>query len=280
MYNDIKDNDIIKYLINNDIYFISILNEFNNNYSIIPNNINFYPFMKGNSIDSLIGYTSNGHFYLKVNDEYIDETVKFLNKKLSMIFSIYGRSELIHSIISNLKLKPKNIIDYNFMIINKENFNYNNIIEPENFQCIKCNEKHFESLKKLQYLYHKEEVYDENSYYPYFAEMNSFKELLKKKLVYAVYVKNINEKKQIAVSKANVNGETPYLYQLGGIFTKKEYRGLKLSTLCLNTMINDIFNNYGKDKVALFVKKNNTPAINLYKKIGFNILFSTTLCYF
>src|SRR4030065_1274975 len=87
----------------------------------------------------------------------------------------------------------------------------------EGYYCTAGNTNHFEKSKDLQFLYHKEEVYTNNSYYPYNVEMIAYKKLLKTRLNYIVFTK---DESNTAVSKANINGESPNYYQLGGIYTK------------------------------------------------------------
>ncbi len=277
----LPENNIIKYLVENDIYFISILSEFNNDFTKIPSHLNFIPFNKENKIDSLVGYSSGGHFYLDLKDEYLEYAGRLINKKSAGLFSVYGRSETVAGILKFLKTKPKRNINYHVMILQKNDFIYDDI-KKNNYYCLKCTPKDFELLKSLQYQYHKEEVYEKNSYYPYFAEMASFREILKNKLVYAVFtdIIEMNTKRRYALSKVNINGETPDMFQLGGIYTRKEYRKMGLSKICLNNIIKDIFENYDKKAIALFVKKGNEAAINLYLKTGFKKNFDTTLCYF
>ncbi len=274
-YKNINKSLIIKYLIRNEDFFINILDKFNNNYSKIPDSINFYPFIINDQIDSLLAFTSDGFYYPLIKDKYIKESSIFLNSNIPKIFSIYGHINTINELVKGIEKPFRNKNDYYVMKLNKKEFvKYNNNIED--YYCIAGNKKHFEQLKEIQYLYHKEEVYTDTSFYPYQAEMLSLLNVLKTKINYIVFSK----KENIAVSKANINGESLNYYQLGGIYTRKEYRNKGLSKYCLNCLINYIFSNTTKKAIMLYVKKENLPAINLYKKLGFKIQYESILCYF
>ena len=272
-----KNKNIIEYLIDNEIFFINILDKFERNYSKTPDSAGFYPIYKNEKIDSLIAYLDNGYYYTDIKDKNIDECADYLAHELYKIFSLYGSKETVYNLIKKINKPYRYINDYLFMKLNKEDFSPFES-DLENYFCRKCDVSDFNDLKDIQYLYHQEEVYSSNSYYPYHAEMNAFKDLLKNRLVYAVFNKEdgcIN-----AVSKSNVNGESPNYFQLGGIFSRKEFRNKGLSKICMSYLIRDIFSNYDKKGIILYVKKNNLPAINLYKKLGFKTEFETALCYF
>jgi RimJ/RimL family protein N-acetyltransferase len=277
MNNEMLLYNLINYLTIHEMFFIGLFNEFRGNYFRLPNNIKLYPVYINDKIDSLVGYTNSGHYYLYSDGSNIDDIRDFINSQIHLIFSLYGEEKLVKSLLKTAKKSPVNQVEYKVMFLDKNDFKYHDM-QIKDYFCIKCGIKNFDELKKLQELYHKEEVYDKNSYYPYLAEMNSFKDLLKTKLTYGVY--KIKNDHRIFIAKANVNGDTPNLFQLGGIFTQKEYRGKGLAMLCLNNIINDIFTNHNKKGISLFVKRNNTPAINLYLKLGFKIIYNSSLCYF
>jgi ribosomal protein S18 acetylase RimI-like enzyme len=271
-----NESDCLKYVMENEFFFMQVLDKFSNSYKKIPPDINFYPFYKKNQIDSLIVYSGNGIFYPLVKEEYSDESSLFIKKFSSDIFSIYGMKDVINKIYMNLNISCRNHIDYFVMKLDKDRFmpyTENN----KGYSCIKCDDNHFQSLKELQYLYHLEEVYDNDDYYPYEAEMKAFKNQLGKRLNYALFDK---KHPGLAVSKSYINAESPNCSQIGGNYTLKKYRNKGLSKLCLSFLIEDVFTNEKKNHILLFVKKNNIPAINVYKKLGFEIIFETGLYYF
>lgn len=79
------------------------------------------------------------------------------------------------------------------------------------------------------------------------------------------------------VSKANTNAIGPHWIQLGGIYTKPLFRQNYYAwhliyNLCLRIQKNN-------KKISLFVKERNTPALQLYKKIGFTPAGNLTIVY-
>ncbi|MCK5198965.1 MAG: GNAT family N-acetyltransferase, partial [Spirochaetales bacterium] len=58
--------------------------------------------------------------------------------------------------------------------------------------------------------------------------------------------------------------------QIGGVYTKPEYRNRGISTLLMQMLLNGIHKS-GK-KAVLYVKKGNKPALALYRKLGFRII--------
>jgi ribosomal protein S18 acetylase RimI-like enzyme len=274
--NKIND-DILEYLLKNEFFFISILDKFNQNYSKIPHNLNFNPFYENNQIDSLLVYTDNGFIYPHIKEKYISSVAEIINNLDILIFSMYGDAKTIVKIQKQLKYKFRNQVDHNFMKLDQKDFIPFNI-EISGFFCKKCNSDYFKYLKRLQYLYHIEEVYKNDKEYPYEAEMEAYKNILDKRLNFAIFKKNDDGK--IAVSKANVNGESPNCYQIGGIYTLKEYRNQNLSKICLTNLIKYSFLEKNKNNILLYVNKLNTPAFNVYKKLGFKTLFEAKLYYY
>ncbi len=266
--------EVIDYLIKNQSLFLSVLDKFEGNYQRKPDCLDFKIFYQNDKIDSLIAYTDYGAFYLDIKTKYIFDAIDFIENFNLFIFSIYGEDHILKKISDNISLRERNFIEYYMMEISKEDFEELES-ESDDILCRKCSPADFNILKKLQYLYHKEEVYSDETSYPYDAEMEAFKNLLKKRLNYALF----NDKKQ-PVSKVNVNGESPDLFQIGGMFTLKEERKKGYAKICLNALLKDGFYNFNKKGIILFVRKNNIPAIQTYKKIGFKIIKETSILYF
>ena len=55
---------------------------------------------------------------------------------------------------------------------------------------------------------------------------------------------------------------------LGGVATLDNYRRLGLSTWCVGALCEDLFG-AGMNEIALFYLKDNTPARQVYDKLGF-----------
>ena len=275
IFNHLKSVDYLKYILENEFFFMQVFEKFSRNYKKIPPDLKFHEYKKNNRIDSLIAFTDNGLFYPHIKEEYINDSTVFIKHHLYDLFSLYGMKEIVTKIYDNLDLSCRNMLEYHVMKLDKNDFSKSDKILP-GYECIKCHQSHFNSLKELQHLYHLEEVYNDGTNYPYEAEMKAFKNQLNKRLNYGV----IDKKTGKFVSKSYVNAESPNCFQIGGIYTVKEYRGMGLSKYCCSTMIKKAFSNSCKKHILLFVKTKNVPAIKVYKNLGFKNLFDTCLYYF
>ncbi len=71
-----------------------------------------------------------------------------------------------------------------------------------------------------------------------------------------------------AVAHANIQTFTDKINQIGGVYTSKDYRGNGYCKAAVSEICRRILN---RGKVpTLMVRKNNTPAVNAYKALGFN----------
>lgn len=272
--NGISESKIINYILHNREYLINLLDKFNNDHTKLPDNLSILPFFYNDRIESIIFYTYDNKIYFLLKDKYISNAVDFINQKQG-ISSIYGDTFTVNKIIDKIKFKYTHYNDYYVMKLINDNFKpYQNF--HDDYYCVKCNSKYYHKLKKLQESYHLEEVYTDSNYYPINVEMKAFKQLLDKKLNYAVFLKKNNT----AVSKANINAEYLDAAQIGGIYTIKDFRRKGLSCYCVSLLIDDIFKNLGKKTILLFVNKKNQPAINLYMKLGFDFFYESSLYYF
>ncbi|HOJ63684.1 MAG TPA: GNAT family N-acetyltransferase [Spirochaetota bacterium] len=258
---------IVEYFNNNDDIFIQLIDKFEDNFSKIPDYIKYYL-----GINFSILYSEFGAFYIKHNSkDSIDGIIHFLNSKIFDITSLYGETEIVDEINKRLKLYPRSKIDYYLMLLEKKYFREFNI-NDQNFTCEKVGPKYFNKLKRLQKEYHLEEVYNDGSFYPYEAEMENFKISLSKRLNYAVFYK------EKAVSKCATNSESRNSFQIGGVYTVKKFRGLGLSKFCLSNLLKEAFTL--KNRALLYVKKENIPAIRVYKSLGFKIINTTSVAYY
>lgn len=263
-----NEKELVNYFNKNDDIFIQLVDKFENNFSKIPDFIKYY---KNRNFTVL--YSECGNFYIKANNKKkIDGIVYFLSLKISELMSLYAETYLVNEINERLSLIPKSKIDYYLMKLNKKDFREYKI-ENSYFKCKKVNETYFNKLKKLQKEYHLEEVYNNDIFYPYEAEMQNFKNSLAKRINYAVFYKDVKP-----VSKCAINSESLNSFQLGGVFTLKEFRGRGLAKFCISELLKEAF--HIKENIFLYVKINNMSAINTYKRLGFKIINNTSVSYY
>ena len=80
------------------------------------------------------------------------------------------------------------------------------------------------------------------------------------------------------VAKAGTNARGFITDQIGGVFTKREERNKGIARIVMKYLLSLIFQE--KRYASLFVKKHNTPAINLYKSLGFERVNDFRIAYF
>ena len=72
------------------------------------------------------------------------------------------------------------------------------------------------------------------------------------------------------IAKVNTNGKGIGYNQIGGVYTKPEFRNKGVSTYLMKVLLNGI--HISGKKAVLYVKKDNIPALALYGKLGFHII--------
>ncbi len=193
--------------------------------------------------------------------------LRFLKKRY--LFSVAGSlsgSSVFEDVLPNT---PKTIYDYYLMEHNKAStFIQKNL--PNNFVIHRCSLDDASALFELQKKYQIEEVLPRGTT----LNDNQCKILLKNRLleqkVYAI--KSLQNNCFVAMAGTNAIGIN--CVQLGGIYTKTEYRGRGFAQILVSTIVN------GAEKhPVLFVKKQNLPAIKAYKNANFSIIDSYRICY-
>lgn len=69
------------------------------------------------------------------------------------------------------------------------------------------------------------------------------------------------------IAKASTNAKGIGYYQIGGVFTEKAYRGRGIGRNVVAYLLDQIFD--AGRRACLFVKKDNVPAIAMYRRLGF-----------
>ncbi|RKX78396.1 MAG: hypothetical protein DRP87_06485 [Spirochaetes bacterium] len=197
---------------------------------------------------------------------------KLLNNNTRSIRVIMGKKEYVLILESLLSSIPSVCVNYYLMKYDKRQSLQPIISSVKKLKIKRAHPKEALTLFPLQKDYEKEEVLlDPANFNPaqsYFLFEKSLKEQL-------VFMAELNGK---PVSKAGTNSRGLVYDQLGGIYTKKEYRNRGIAKALLRVLLNEICNQ-GK-RACLFVKKNNKPAINLYLSLGFEFCGDFRISYF
>lgn len=196
--------------------------------------------------------------------------------------SVMGEKEtsirLEELIKQSLSLEPARYENYKLLVLE------NKTIEAKNF-CIKASNNLNSCLEFL-----KPPMEDAEILCPMEIEYNESEVLApgvkaSPELCLKLLKKRINNNALYAVkkdgeyiSKAGINASGFNWYQIGGVFTKPNYRNKGASTANILVLIND--SSQYKKNFALFVKLNNPAARQMYRKIGFAEFCDFRISYF
>ena len=139
-------------------------------------------------------------------------------------------------------------------------------------EIIRCTEHDMEALHQLQKDYMKEEVYVPGRPITDAEVDISLRQILKNQLCFALTVDGD------IVAKANTNAIGINCVQIGGVYTHPLYRRNGYAGALVQALCNRALRS-GKQPV-LFVKEKNTPAFNLYQKLGFEECGRYTIAYY
>lgn len=211
----------------------------------------------------------------------------YLKEKFKNPVCINGQkdgTELLIRCFKEINIFPEQLNEYNFLKLDSKKFllkvksNLKNENSNKNdFTILRCKSEMPAELKnellELQILYEKEEVvpkcfnFDEN-----LCRLR-FSNSLRTQYILAL----LNNDGKI-VSKAGTNAIGFKFVQLGGIFTKKEFRGKNFAKYLLEVLLIKLLKI--KKSVVLFVKKQNVSANNLYNSLSFFKISEYLIAYF
>ena len=128
-------------------------------------------------------------------------------------------------------------------------------------EIIRCTEHDMEALHPLQKDYMKDEVAVPGRAITDAEVDITLRNILKNQLCFALTVDGD------IVAKANTNAIGINRVQIGGVYTHPLYRRNDYAAALVQTLCNRA--EHAHRKPVLFVKEKNTPAFNLYQKLGF-----------
>lgn len=236
------------------------------------------PFTKGEQKDSALQQDFSESFV------QFYKTVIFKNKKLNdsleCVCGVENASRLVLSCLEGCGLVPEQVNHYHLMALDTKVFvqNKNEYSKmPEGFWVLKCksgiDRGYQEQLELMQAAYEKEEVLPDNQEF----DSDSCRLRLKNAQRTQVVLSLVNSQ-GLLVSKAATNAIGYKFIQIGGVFTPVQYRNNHYSQVLVFNLCQKILRT--RHLPILFVKKENIPAMNLYKKLGFKVVGGYTILYF
>ncbi|MBN2443579.1 MAG: GNAT family N-acetyltransferase [Spirochaetales bacterium] len=208
----------------------------------------------------------------KRGDTLLEFFLASINRYMSKLHSIMGLTYDVAFIENFLPFKPTTHVEYYLMTITEKS-----LIKPEfslspDILIKSAQPKDAEKLFSLQKKYELEEVFVIPSHFQPKICLSHLRMMIKNNII--IYA----EKNNIPIAKVQTNARGFFTDQIGGVYTLQEERRNGYAHYLLYLLLNKIFQKKGI--VSLFVKKSNTSAISLYKKLGFHIRDNFRISYF
>lgn len=207
----------------------------------------------------------------KNTDEFESLFLEFFNGK--QIKCIDGEQTATNFFVNLLQKKdmfPFQVNNYNLMICKEINSAPEKLSEDDEVR--RCTEQDLEILLELQREYICKEVAPRGKNPSDMEIAMGLRQILKNQLCLSIF---FDDK---PVAKANTNAIGINWVQLGGIYTHPRFRRNYYAWHLVSAICRRVAKS-GK-KTALFVKDINVPAIDLYKKIGFEEAGKFQIAYF
>jgi ribosomal protein S18 acetylase RimI-like enzyme len=217
--------------------------------------------LQNNTVQSV--YLVNTEGYIYISQKYFEpNSIKLFINRATMFTDIYcfiGSSAVVDFIQKRLQYPFR--LRSDFFIMASTSYLPKLHLMP-NFRVAHSTYADFDILSDLNLEYQEEEVFaraltSERK----LSLMNFYKEKLKEE----INVHGLYHNKPVAL--AALNSESFQHFQLGGVFTHKQYRRLGFSTALITVLLH-----YAATKhknISLFVKQSNDAATTLYQKLGF-----------
>ena len=250
--------------------------------SLLEGNKNFKPViahMSGSTIDAALFFTSYGRVMPVLDSKFLfhqDDVRCIAELAGNAVFlptSVSGRSEAVDMFLERFSCgQRKQVIDHYIMELDPSGFKIPPVPDHLKIQILRGSKKHLLPLFPLQKTYERQEVLLNPDSQDPFETLRWLKHILTKETCF--YAKRGFR----YVSKANTNAKGFDHIQIGGVFTVKRFRGQGYALHTVAALCSHIIKEEHK-LPSLFVRTDNGKAVNLYKRLGFEIKDTTKTVY-
>lgn len=193
------------------------------------------------------------------------------------LYSIMGTHRDVRWLESRLAGVPEIAVDYHLMILRREGSSASRQASveeqrPPNLTLRPVAEADLPALFPLQKSYELEEVVLRPEHFRDQACYAHLKRTLKNQLTYLAEISGR------VVAKAGTNARGRQCDQIGGVYTVEHFRNQGIGLALMEVLLKKIF--LEKSSVTLFVKKNNLPAVALYRRLGFETADAYRISYY
>lgn len=199
----------------------------------------------------------------------IDWLIEYLNEIQLTIHAIIGSAKRVRFIIDLINKKYSEIISFKLLTLSKLPAPKQ---MPGTIKRVKARIWDTTQLYPLEEAYQIEEVIRKKSNLDSSLLLKKFSSQIRKERIF--YLKENGK----PISKAGTNATGFDWVQIGGVYTLPERRGEGLAEITLWGLFKEILSR--QKRLALFVKKENASALNLYNRMGFKEEGNFIICYY
>jgi predicted GNAT family acetyltransferase len=202
---------------------------------------------------------------------------RFLNRlvrsmPVHAVQGLWGDAVILENIIARLGAHPAESIDYDLMVLDREPavecFNAG----PPGLFIRQPQSRDMANLLPLQAAYEREEVLPRGAEFNPSSSRAALEHILSCEHILTA------ELEGRMIAKANTSAESFTRRQIGGVYVHPDYRGRGIATRLCAELIRGLFTP-GRG-VSLFVKKRNSAARSVYRRIGFEVLSDYRISYY
>lgn len=191
------------------------------------------------------------------------EAVRRLSRSTRRIYSIMGRTDDVRALEDAVRRPPLQYLDYHLMAQADPPPEIPLPRVPRDMQIREASERDARRLFDIQKKYEIEEVLLPGNTFSPTAAMHHLKQTLREQLVL------VAELDGTPVAKANTNARGVFFDQIGGVFTERALRSRGIATALMLRLLDRLASE--SKNASLFVKKENAPALRMYRNIGFAV---------
>jgi GNAT superfamily N-acetyltransferase len=191
------------------------------------------------------------------------------------LFSIMGPITDVRWLKEQLPIPPLVSVDYHLMRQSGDSFaraSRESISSPPGLLVRTAYPRDLDALLPLQIRYELEEVVINKQRYSEQVCRQNLKRALRQQVVLMA------EQNGQVVAKAGTNARGFTTDQIGGVYTVEKVRNSGIAFRVMEELLRRIYSE--KQATCLFVKKDNLPALSLYRKLGFRVCDGYQIGYF
>lgn len=191
------------------------------------------------------------------------DAVRRLSRSTRRIYSIMGRSDDVRALEDAFRRPPLQYLEYHLMAQSDPPPELPLPRVPRELRIREASERDARSLFDIQKKYEIEEVLLPGNTFSPTAAMHHLKQTLRDQVVL------VAELDGMPVGKANTNARGVFFDQIGGVFTERALRSRGIATALMLRLLERLASD--SKNASLFVKKDNAPALRMYRNIGFAV---------